>query len=104
MAKQILLVLSDPVAGREDEYNDWYNNQHLHDVCNAPGFLSARRFKILDGDAGHRYLAIYEMESDNPKADFARLGELGAAGKMPLTDALDVENVKTLLFEQIASS
>lgn len=104
MAKHILVVLSNPVEGKEDEYNDWYTNQHLGDVCAAPGFVAARRFKVVDGESDHKYLAIYEMESDDPKADFAGLAELGAAGKMPLSDAIDVENVKTLIFEQIASS
>ena len=28
----ILVVLSSPVEGREDEYNEWYSNVHLREV------------------------------------------------------------------------
>ncbi len=33
------VVHSNPVAGREDEYNDWYSNRHLADVVAVPGAL-----------------------------------------------------------------
>src|ERR1700704_107863 len=38
------LVFSNPVAGREDEYNKWYDTQHAQDVVAVPGFVTAQRF------------------------------------------------------------
>lgn len=54
----------DPM--REDEYNDWYNNMHIPDILATPGFVSARRDQIKDfRDGRGKYLAIYELETDD---------------------------------------
>ena len=37
-------VFSNPVAGHEDEYNRWYDQQHAPDVVAIPGFVSAQSF------------------------------------------------------------
>jgi hypothetical protein len=70
MAKGIMVVQSSPVsADREDEFNDWYDNIHVPEICAVPGFVSARRFKVPgtgEGDGGlPEYLAIYEIEADD---------------------------------------
>ena len=62
-----LIVFTAPVDGREDDYNAWYNDQHLQDVVAIPGVRSAQRFKLRTlraGHFGHRYLAIYEIDGD----------------------------------------
>ena len=69
MSKQILIALRNPVEGKEQEFNDSYDNQHIPDVLALPGCLSAQRFKLsVDQIPGwpppHRYLAIYEFESE----------------------------------------
>src|SRR5690606_19186746 len=45
------VVLSNPVPGRDQEYNDWYSNRHLADVVAVPGFVSAQRFRLVDPEA-----------------------------------------------------
>ena len=68
MAKSMFVVKSNPLEAREDEYNDWYDNQHVSEVLAVPGFVSAQRFVLADMNANevtvHRYLAIYEIEGD----------------------------------------
>lgn len=46
MARHHFIVLSNPVAGREDDYNDWYDNEHLDDVLKVEGFVAAQRFRL----------------------------------------------------------
>lgn len=46
MATALLVVLTEPVEGREDEYNIWYSNNHFDDVLKAAGFGAAQRFKF----------------------------------------------------------
>ena len=46
MPKYTFMVLTNPVEGQEDIYNDWYNNRHLADVLKVPVFVSAQRFKL----------------------------------------------------------
>jgi hypothetical protein len=43
-----LFVFSNPVTGREDEYNKWYDNQPAADVISVPGFVSAQHYAFSD--------------------------------------------------------
>ena len=91
MAAYTFVVMSNPVAGREDEYNAWYDNQHLHDVLRVPGIVSARRFKVADeADAApFRYCALYNFETDDSATVMAELGKRAGTAAMPMSDALD---------------
>lgn len=102
MGRFVFVVETDPVAGRDREYNEWYDGIHLAEVCSFPGFVGARRFRLVDGEGRHRYLALYELETDDPKRDLAALTAAAGSDKLRMTDALDLENVSTALFEQIA--
>ncbi len=50
-----LIVLSNPVAGHEAEYNTWYNTQHISEVLKIPGFESAQRFKLIPQSVSGSY-------------------------------------------------
>jgi hypothetical protein len=102
MAKYKLVVLTEPKADREDEYNDWYTNQHLADVVAVPGFLSAQRFKLRDAmgfEHRNRYLAIYEIESDDPQAVMAEMFRRRGTPAMVVSESLDLEKASAGLFE-----
>ena len=90
------LVFSNPVAGREDEYNTWYDNQHLADVCAIPGVSGAKRYDLVQLDpsapALHKYLAVYELAGD-PGAVFAELGARAGTERMPMSEALDLSTI-----------
>lgn len=68
MLEAILVVLSNAVTGREDEFNDWYTNIHLRDALRFRGSIASQRFG-LSGEPIHgpaegfssRYLALYEV-------------------------------------------
>src|SRR5919197_4141278 len=58
----IFLVYADLVDPKyEEEFNAWYNTQHLPQLLGLPGFLDAARYVATKG--GPRYLAAYEIES-----------------------------------------
>lgn len=62
-------LCSDP--NREDEFRDWYFNTHFHDLLETPGVLQAHRYRSLNPapkDGESRYLAIYEIDADDPAA------------------------------------
>jgi len=98
MSTQYFMVLTDPVAGQEDAYNDWYDQRHLADVLAVDGFVSAQRFRLShqkspDGVAPSGYLAIYEIETDDVGATLAALlSRLGTAA-MPVSPALDTQRL-----------
>ena len=45
----------------QDEFNDWYNTEHLPRLSAVPGCLCARRFRAQGGT--RKYLAIYHLAS-----------------------------------------
>lgn len=67
MDKFILKVESncnDPE--REDEFNHWYDNIHIPDIMETQGFVKATRYKNIQSTADQgKYVAVYEMETDN---------------------------------------
>ena len=96
MPKGIMVVQSDPVdPAHEDEYNDWYDNTHVPEICAVPGFVSARRYKVhraATSEAGSAsYLAIYEIDADDLTAPAAELRARSAAGRTHGTHALRVD-------------
>jgi hypothetical protein len=48
---------------REEEFNAWYNLQHIAQVVNIPGFTAARRY-AADGQVP-KYLAWYEAVDEH---------------------------------------
>lgn len=103
MARYKFVVMSDPVEGREDEYNDWYNNIHLHDIVSVPGFVAAQRFRLEKSVGGHianRYLTIYEMDCDDPEASFDALTAASQSGSMFISGALNLDTVSAGIFSE----
>jgi hypothetical protein len=99
-----MVVPSSAKAGRDDDYNEWYDNRHIHDICALPGVISGRRFDAVPeaslSPVPGRYLAIYEIETDDVGAVIAELGRRAAAGGIPQTDALDAASGKVWIYRQ----
>jgi hypothetical protein len=57
--KGLLLVTMEPPPAREEEFNAWYDGEHLPERLAVPGFESARRYVCIDGFP--RYLALYDL-------------------------------------------
>ena len=57
----IFLVYTDVESKHEDEFNDWYNTEHLPELLAVPGILAAARYEAVKG--GPKYLAAYEIEN-----------------------------------------
>ncbi|MGH7331903.1 MAG: hypothetical protein ACREKS_03980 [Candidatus Rokuibacteriota bacterium] len=57
----LLMVWADVPADKEEEFNRWYNEEHLAERLALPGFLAAARYEAVKG--GPKHLAYYELES-----------------------------------------
>ena len=82
-----LIVYTAPAAGREDDYNKWYDEVHLPEFAALPGVISGRRFKVA-GDKPAPYCAVYEL-SGAPDEVFAAMNANIRDGSMHMSDALD---------------
>lgn len=64
--KWLNMVEQNCDPAREAEYHEWYNTMHIPDILATPSFVSARRYQIKDfRDGRGKYLAIYEIETDD---------------------------------------
>jgi hypothetical protein len=59
--KGLLLVMMEPPASLEEEFNDWYDTEHFPQRRALPGFENASRWACVGG--WPRWLALYDMES-----------------------------------------
>ena len=59
----LLLTLTEPPAAMDEEFNAWYDTEHMAERLSIAGFLSARRWRRECKDGEGRYLATYELTS-----------------------------------------
>lgn len=55
----VLAIWSDAAPEHEEEFNDWYTNQHLPERVGVPGFRRGRRY-VRDGPGELKYFTLYE--------------------------------------------
>ena len=76
--KHMVVVLTEPTEGYDEEFNDYYENVHLEEVIATTGWTSAQRFQLTD-QAGAKcplpYLALYEAEGDSAESVIKKLNE-----------------------------
>ena len=60
----LLMVYTDVAPEQDDEFNRWYNEEHIPERLAIPGVLNAARYMAVQG--GPKYLACYEL--DEPEA------------------------------------
>jgi hypothetical protein len=61
MAKGLLFASFDYSPAQEDEFNDWYDLEHVPERMRVPGFLNAQRW-VGEGD-GKIAVATYDLET-----------------------------------------
>jgi hypothetical protein len=93
-----MVVFTNSVAGREKEFNEWYQNVHLKDIVGIKCMDSAQRFRfnmnIVPGSADLApHLAIYDIETDDIQRVIKEMNDLAASGRMPLTEAMSKDIV-----------
>lgn len=56
----VILVSMNVDPAHEEEFNDWYNTEHMPHFSRVPGVIAARRFRALAGRPA--YVALYHVE------------------------------------------
>ena len=62
----IMVVMMEVDPAHEDAFNRWYDDEHLPERLEIPGYISARRFKLVEGEGVLKYLCIWELEDGSP--------------------------------------
>tara|TARA_B100000315_G_scaffold76091_1_gene69657 strand:+ start:3219 stop:3878 length:660 start_codon:yes stop_codon:yes gene_type:complete len=57
----LLMVFVDVPADKEEDFNRWYNEEHIPELLTIPGVLNAARYEAVK--SGPKHLACYELEN-----------------------------------------
>ena len=74
----VLLTFTEVPEAREEDFNEWYNREHLDERVGMPGFRRARRYIAVEGgatDGTPKYFASYETGTVEDLHD-ARAGSI----------------------------
>lgn len=116
MRKFTWIVLTNCAPGRDDEFNGWYDDVHKADLLRVPGIVNVRRSVLTEVqtmmqgenivmanarmiDAKYKYLAIYEIEADDPAAVLQEVVKRAKTPEMELSPAF--AEAYTVLFEDL---
>ncbi len=101
------MVLASPKDGSEEEWNAWHEGQHVSDVLDIDGVLSAQRLRAAevqqDGSGTKwKFLTLYEIEADDPQKVFDELAARRGTDRMPSTPHSDPSKTVTQLWTPIS--
>ena len=103
MARFKLISLTTPIAGKEAAFHDWYQNTHLPELCRFAEVQCAQRYQLvakLMGSDTNPWLAIYDIECDDPMTFLGAMGEAAKSGKITQSDTADMAVNYTALFSE----
>lgn len=83
------VVLSNPVSGKEVEFDRWYDDVHLGEICEVPGVTRAdRKSAPIGGTVQYRSCAIYSIEHEKPQTIVDEIIRRWTSGELITTDAM----------------
>lgn len=71
----MLMTFTEVPDEHEQDFNEWYNREHIDERTQLPGFLRSRRYVACEGTVSPKYVAWYETRD---------VSDLGAPGYMAL--------------------
>ena len=78
----LMLFAMNVLPEVEADFNAWFDDEHIPNLAEVPGVLSARRFRMASGT--HRYLVLYHLTSPEVQAT----KEWKQGGASPWTDRM----------------
>ena len=71
----MLMTFTEVPDEHEQDFNEWYNREHIDERTQLPGFLRSRRYIACEGTVSPKYVAWYETRE---------VADLAAPGYMAL--------------------
>ena len=96
-------IRSEPEEGWEEQYDRWYNEEHLPSLLTVPEFTWARRYVSLDGPSP-KYTALYGLTDPNVFQKEHYLKARDTAGTVVIRQhyKAHTRNVYKLIYPEIA--
>lgn len=92
--REVLIALSNPVAGKEAEFKDWYWGTHIPEVLTLEPFVSAQSYALAPNEASpYQYATVYQIEGSAVDAR-----NLLFSGVVGMSDVIDLTVMMTAPF------
>jgi hypothetical protein len=102
MPKVKMLVYTNALEGKDEEFNRWYDEIHIPEVLQLTKAVAAQRFRLSDAQPEapepHRFLAIYEFDVDSKDAYDSLTATMS---KMDLGSSLDMKSTKVVFYDDL---
>lgn len=98
-------VFSEPKKGMEREFNEFYTETHIPEICGIDGIQSGQRYEAVAGTGFtpvRKYLAVYNWDSSDIAGTEARLLENLKSGRVAANPYLDPESVWAWMYQPLA--
>lgn len=104
MSKAYIMIRSNPIAGCEARYNEWYDTVHLPEVLQVDGVLAYQRFALTkdqlnDEPQSHQYLIQLEIDGNDIAGTVARL--YAALPQMTMEPVVDHDVLKMSIVQPV---
>jgi hypothetical protein len=101
MGRYRLVVTSQAAAGMTDKYIQWCHDQHFPDLLRVPGIVAAQRFRVLpfDADGSARFLALFDIDADDPFSVLAEIQRRNGTPDMPACDYFEKGSITLQIVE-----
>ncbi|KAF5381708.1 hypothetical protein D9615_005550 [Tricholomella constricta] len=102
-SKGLIFVYSDPgLKVKEEDYNDWYDNEHIPSRLNVPGILSSARYRAVDSQSPS-WLALYDITSPDVAQSAAYKGLGPIASNREKQIMADLGSINRRVYEHVMS-
>ena len=112
--ENLFLVFTNAVAGREDEFHQWYDDTHIPDVLAVPGVASAQRYVVAPIETpevegapvpeppAHGFLVAYTLDRDGNEVMDEFVARI-SSGQMQVSDVMDFATVAMSVWQPVGA-
>jgi len=89
-----LLIFSNHVDEKCEEFEKWYAGQHIHDICAIPGVVGGHLYKLHtiqlnpETEQKYQYVMNWEIETDNLDGVVDEMNKHAESGETVLTGTM----------------
>jgi len=101
-----LVVLLNPVEGKDEEFNRWYDEKHVPDLLAVDGFVGATRYRraeLPQAEGQRNYLAIYDIRTADLGGVMAEMGTRMSSGAIDVSPAINRPSMVMGVYEKMKS-
>jgi len=99
-------VRNGPKTGLDEDYNQWYNNRHILDMCGSSGIVLCQRYRLTDTQLmpvselpATPYLARYRVVTDDIETFLVELDQ--RASQFEISPAFDPASSRHFSYDLI---